>query len=124
MFLGIFICIGPIIDEVQVYEYMNNRECAKARQLLLITWLFVGFTLTLSYKEVLIANLVNVGYEDPIDNFEDLVSSGRKMVTCENCYIPYLLYNDHRESVKQLLKDDKIVWVNFTGQYPLPLKKR
>ena len=118
---GIFISIGPIIDEVQEYKYMNTRECSKARQLLLIIWLFGAFTLTISYKEVLIANLVNVGYEDPIDNFDDLLLSGKPVCVPENTLIPNLLYNDPRKSVWKLL--DNLVYYNFTGVMPTWLRE-
>ena len=106
---------GPIIEEVQTHTYVNNRKCAKARQMLLIIWLFVAFTLTISYKEVLIANLVNVEYEETIDNFDDLLQSGLPMGVPPNTLIPHLLENDPRESAKSLWSDsEKIVFYNFT----------
>ena len=123
--IGIFICIGPIIDEVQEYGYVNNRGCAKARQLLLIIWLFVGFNLTLCYKEVLVANLINVEYEDPIDDFSDLVLSGRKIIVPQNSYVPSLLVSDQRMSVKELLgKPENMVYFNYTGTMPLRYREK
>ena len=118
--IGIFISIGPIIDEVQEYKYVNNRNCAKARQLLLITWLFVAFNITLSYKEVLIANLINVEYEDTIDNLDDLVRSGMPICLPENGLLPQLVLNDPRDSAKQLL--DKIVYYKLTIPFPAWIK--
>ena len=112
---------GPIIEEVQTYKYMNDTKCAKARQLLLVTWLFVAFTLTISYKEVLIANLVNVGYEQTIDNFDDLVKSGMPMVVPANTLIPHLLLSDPRESTKAIL--DKIVNFNYNFTFPSWIRK-
>lgn len=91
---------------------MNSRKCAKARQLLLIVWLFVAFNLTLSYREVLIANLVNVEYENTIDNFEDVIDSGKIIGLPGNTLTPHLMLNDPRESAKALL--DKIVYFNFS----------
>ena len=114
LYVGIFLSIGPIIDEVQVFEHMNSRKCAKARQLLMILWLFVAFTITVSYKEVLVAKLVNVGYADKIDTLQDLVRSGRKIASCGNCAYTSLIYNDPRESVQQFVKDDKIALYNLT----------
>ena len=104
----IFISIGPIIDEVQDYKYMNNRQCAKARQLLLIIWLFVAFNLTLCYKEVLIANLVDVGYEDTIDDLDDVVNSGLPLLACDNCMLKKLILKDPRIQDKNLM--DKLVF--------------
>ena len=91
---------------------MNSRKVAKARQLLLIVWLFVAYTLTLSYKEVLVANLVNVEYANTIDNFDDVFDSGKPIGLPENTLLPYLMFNDPRESAKALL--DKIVYFNFS----------
>ena len=119
--LGIFISIGPIIDEVQEYRYINNRLCSKARQVLLIIWLFSAYTLTIHYKEVLIANLVNVGYEDTIDNFDDVLRSGMPLVVPENTAIPKLLNNDPRKSVQQLL--DNLLYYNYTGLLPTWVKE-
>ena len=118
--IGIFISIGPIIDEVQDYKYVNNRKCAKARQLLLITWLFVAFNLTISYKEVLIANLVNIGYEDTIDNLNDVVRSGMPICVPENGLLTQLVLNDPRDSTKQLL--DSLVYYNYSTPLPTWIK--
>ena len=113
------------MDEVQDYNYMNNRNCARARQLLLIIWIFVAFNLTLSFKEVLVANLVNMGYEDPIDNFGDVVKSGRKLVVAKSTSIPSLIFNDQREIVKSFVSNPKnIIYFNFTGKSPLWVIKR
>ena len=116
--IGIFISIGPMIDEVQEYKYMNSRKCAKARQLLLIVWLFVAFNLTIAYKEVLVANLVAVGYEDSIDNIDDLVRSGMPILLPANGNIGQAVLNDPRESAKQLVNTDKLVYFNLS--FPLP----
>ena len=112
LFVGIFMSFGPIIEEVQTHKYMNSTNCAKARQLLLIIWLFVAFTLTISYKEVLIANLVNIDYEQTIDNFDDLIDSGIPLGVPANTQIPSFLENDPRQSAKALL--ESIVYYNYT----------
>ena len=113
------------MDEVQEYNYMNNRNCARARQLLLIIWIFVAFNLTLSFKEVLVANLVNTGYEDPINNFGDVVKSGRKLVVAKSTSIPSLLFNDQREIVKSFVSNPKnVIYFNFTGKTPPWVTKR
>ena len=76
-------------------------------------WLFSAYIITISYKEVLISNLVNVGYEETIDNFDDVLQSGKPVFVPENTLIPNLLFNDPRQSVSQLL--DNLVYYNFTG---------
>ena len=95
---------------------MNNINTSSARQVLLIFWLFMAFTLTICYKEVLLANLVNVGYEDSNDNFDDVLRSGKPICVAENTNIPHLLFNDPRDNVKHLLNN--LVYFNFTGVVP------
>ena len=101
---------------------MNCRACSKARQVLLIMWLFSAYIITISYKEVLIANLVNVGYEETIDNFDDVLKSGKPLCVPENTLIPNLLFNDPRESVRPLL--DNLVYYNYTGVVQKGLRER
>ena len=116
--IGIFVSIGPIIDEVQEFKYIQNMNTSKARLVLLSFWLFMAFTLTISYKEVLIANLVNVGYEDTIDNFDDVFRSGKGFSMPGNTEIAILLRNDPRVKVKQLFDNERIVYYNYTGLVP------
>ena len=114
--VGIFTSIGPIIEEVQEFKYIHNINTAKAGHVLLIFWLFMAFTLTISYKEVLLANLVNVGYEDTMDNFDDVLRSGKPL--CVGMTFNDLLFNDPRNNVKELVDNDKLVYFNFTGVVP------
>ena len=104
------------MDEVIEPAYMHNRKFSKAQRLLLIIWLFAAFSLTLNYKEVLIANLVNVGYDYTIDDLDDLVRSGMPLALQENTLLPKLISYDPRESAKKLL--DNIVPYNLS--VPLP----
>ena len=104
------------MDEVIEPHYMHNGKFSKARQLLLIIWLFAAFSLTLSYKEVLIANLVDVGYEDTIDDMDDLVRSDIPLALPVNTLLPKLVSYDPRESARKL--SENIVHYKFT--IPLP----
>ena len=104
------------MDEVIEPHYMHNGKFSKARQLLLIIWLFAAFSLTLSYKEVLIANLVDVGYEDTIDDMDDLVRSDIPLALPVNTLLPKLVSYDPRDSARKL--SHNIVPYNFS--VPLP----
>ena len=104
------------MDEVIEPVYVHNGKCSKARQLLLIIWLFAAFSLTLSYKEVLIANLVNVGYEETIDDLDDLVRSNIPLALPIDTLLPKLVSYDPRESARRLFYN--IVPYNFS--VPLP----
>ena len=115
MFSGIFISIGPIIDESIDHSYVNSRSCAKARQLLLLMWLLVGFILTLSYKSVLLSTLVNIGYEKPIDNVDDLLKSGKSIMIPGNTMVPDYMKNDPRKRLNEVAKKQMILY-NFTGK--------
>ena len=104
------------MDEVIEPGYLHSGKCSKARQLLLIIWLFAAFSLTISYKEVLIANLVNLGYEDTIDDLDDLVRFGIPLALPINSYWRNWLKYDQRESARKLF--DNNVPYKKTG--PLP----
>ena len=95
---------------------MNKRNIGQKLYLL-----FSAYTLTIHYKEVLISNLVNVGYEDIIDNFDDVLRSGMPLAVPENTAIPKLLNNDPRKSVQQLL--DNLLYYNYTGLLPTWVKE-
>ena len=105
------------MDEVIEPVYVHNGKCSKARQLLLIIWLFAAFSLTLSYKEVLIANLVNVGYEETIDDLDDLVRSGISLALPTNSYWRNWLKHDPRESARKLFDN------NIPYKFTVPLPK-
>ena len=108
--------IGPIIDETQDQHVINNTACAKARQVLLVEWLVLGFCLTACYKSVLLSNMVNVGYEKAVDTVEDVLSSGKPLAVPQNTYIPSQIHKSSRASVRKLA--EQIVFYNFTGTVP------
>ena len=97
--------IGALIDESQDHNHINNRGCANSRQLLLLTWLVVGFFISMSYKSVLLANIVNKEYAGKIDTIEDVLRSGLPFYVTGNSGGPVLLNGDPRASVKQLVKN-------------------
>ena len=113
---GIFVSIGPILMEPQDPRHIHQRVCARARQILLLKWLVTAFFVTLSYKQVLLANLVDVGYEEPLETLWDAFNSGKTFVAPKNSYFPILLAQDPRLFVKKLATQVK--WSNYTGKLP------
>ena len=87
--------------------------CTKAMQLLLFKWLLTALFVTLSYKQVLLANLVETGYEKPIETLDELVNSGKPFIVPQNTNFPRMLAMDPRPSIKKL--DKQILWYNFTA---------
>ena len=108
--------IGPILDETQDPNFINNTACAKARQLLLVKWLVLGFCLTACYKSVLLSNMVNVGYEKAVDTVEDVLSSGKPFAVPQNTYVPSQIRKSSRASVRKL--EEQMFFYNFTGTAP------
>ena len=102
--------------EPQDPRYIHQRVCARARQILLLKWLVTAFFVTLSYKQVLLANLVDVGYEEPLETLWDAFNSGKTFVAPKNSYFPILLAQDPRLFVKKLATQVK--WSNYTGKLP------
>ena len=40
-------------------------------------WIVIGFFFTMSYKSVLLTNLISIEYEQALDSIEDVVNSGK-----------------------------------------------
>ena len=97
---GILICIGAIIDEAQVEQYIRKKPCARARKLLILKWLLIGYFLTMSYKSVLRSNLIHIEYEMPIDSIEDALQSQKQIVASRDI----IFWKDQRTKVKDLAK--------------------
>ena len=101
--------LGPIIDESNNPRYVNDRTSAKAKQILLLVWLVVGFLLTVSYKSVLLSNLVNIGYEKTIDTVDDMLNSEKVLCTPGKSMLPILIRGDPRPKVKSLKNTMEVV---------------
>ena len=74
---GVLISIGAVIDEAQIDSYITKKPCARARAMLVIQWIVIGFFFTMSYKSVLLTNLINIEYEQALDSIDDVVKSGK-----------------------------------------------
>ena len=104
--LGLSFSIGAIIDEAQGAHcdtnYAQKISSSNARSLIVFKWIIVGFLLTMSYKSVLRAMLMNVYYEETIDTIDDMLKSERSLMTPIDSSIPALLESDPRGKVKKL----------------------
>ena len=82
----------------------NKKPCSKARMFLVMEWMLLGFLLTLFYKSVLLASLVSVQNEKPIDTLEDMLLTDRKILMQERTSTEILLRTDPRPGIQQLAK--------------------
>ena len=111
--------IGPILDESQDPNIINDAACAKARQMLLLKWLVLGFCLTACFKSVLLSHIVVVGYEQPIDTVDDMLRSGKPFAVAQNTDVPSKIRESSRASVRKLA--DQFVFYNLSsGPEPVP----
>ena len=111
--------IGPILDESQDPNIINSAACAKARNVLLVKWLVLGFCLTACYKSVLLSHIVVVGYEKAIDTVDDMLLSGKPFGVAQNGDVPSKIRKSSRASVRKLA--DQFVFYNFSsGPEPVP----
>ena len=113
LLIGILICIGALIDESQDNNYIQNRACAQSRQILLLIWLVFGFFISMSYKSVLLANMVSNKYAGAINTMEDILQSGLPYYVAADGVS--LLNKDPRASVKQLV-ERQLIFFNLTLQ--------
>ena len=68
--------------------------------MLVLKWLLVGCILTMSYKSVLLSNLIHSEYEKPIDSIEDALQSQKQIFTSSE----FAFSRDQRIRVKALAK--------------------
>ena len=124
--LGISFSIGAIIDEAQGAHRHNNyaiqRSTSYARSLIVFKWMIVGFILTISYKSVLRAMMMNIYYEKTIDSIEDMLASERTLWAASDTILRVLLASEPRKKVKDLVervhfykagtgRPDDLVWL-------------
>ena len=81
----------------------------------------LGFMLTISYKSVLLAMLMNSYYENTIDSVDDMLASDRTFMVSEDSIFPTLLASDPRMKVKELA-ESVIFYKHGTG-YENDLKR-
>ena len=98
------ITIGSVIEESQKHDYFHKQPCAKARELLILKWAMIGFFFTISYKSVLLSNMINIEYEKPLDTVEDILRSDKPLFIESTSGIVNLLKSDPREKIKELAK--------------------
>ena len=74
----------------------------------------MAFFLTISYKSVLLAMLMNIYYEDTIDSVDDMLTSDRSLVVASDAITKVLLLSDPRKKVK-MLQDKTIFYESGQG---------
>ena len=119
--LGIHITIGSIIEESQKADYFHKRPCAIARDMLILKWAMIGFLLTISYKSVLLSNLVNIKYEKALDTVEDILRSDKPLFIDSTSGVGKLLKSDPRGNIKELSKKAKSFETEITEKGNSPL---
>ena len=111
--------IGPIIDESLDNKFVHITTSAKARQVLLVKWIVLGFCLTACYKSVLLSEMVNIGYEKTIDSVEDALVSGKLFVVPENTDVPSKIRNGIG-NVGKLANQMKLANMSFDSSKQFP----
>ena len=101
-----------MIEEGQDDRIIRKRHCAKAREVLVLKWLMAGFILTISYKSVLLGNMIQIKYERGIDSLDDVLKSSKKVAIHSNTPLTKMLDVDTRETINELRKK----FVYYVGQ--------
>ena len=117
--LGIEFSFGAIIDRNNLRtnydkDYAFQQSGSKARTWIVSKWIIVAFFLTISYKSVLLAMLMNIYYEDTIDSVDDMLASDRSLVVASDAITKVLLLSDPRKKVK-MLQDKTIFYESGQG---------
>ena len=117
--LGIEFSFGAIIDRNNLRtnydkDYAFQQSGSKARTWIVSKWIIVAFFLTISYKSVLLAMLMNIYYENTIDSVDDMLASDRSLVVASDAITKVLLLSDPRTKVK-MLRDKTIFYESGQG---------
>ena len=99
---GIFITIGFLLMENVGDSYIYMKKQPRARKLFIIIWMVLSWVLSVSYTSVLLAKLVSLEYEKPIDTVQDLLNSNKPIYVHPS--VAFVLENDVRERVRQVAK--------------------
>ena len=89
-----------VVDEAVSEQYIRKESSSKARLLLIVMWMVAGFLLCASYKSVLLATLVSVEYEKPVDTLDDLLETEKPIVGYPT--IAYFLETDPRIKMREV----------------------
>ena len=102
--VDIIVCLGAAIEENQEDHYISKKSGAKAREVLVIIWIFSGFLLSISYKSVLRSNMIHIQYENPIDSVEDLLQTNLQVFVDGASAIAELIAGDQRQKMIEMNK--------------------
>ena len=91
-----------ILDESVSTSYIRKESSTLARLILIVNWMGAGFLLCASYKSVLLATLVSVEYEDPVDTIDDLLKTDKPIIGYPT--IAYFMNIDPRIKMNTLAK--------------------
>ena len=104
------------MPQSQENVFRESIDLPPIREFLVLQWILFSFCLTVSYKSVLLATLVSIEYEKPIDTVADMLNSDKEIVGPAATTLPMQLKHDPRESVRRL--SSRIKFVPFNGTIP------
>ena len=76
-----------------------------SRFVLILGWMMISFLLTISYKSVLLSNLISPSYESTIETVEDLLKTEKQILMLGNTRTSIRLKTDPRAKVRELKKE-------------------
>ena len=87
--------------------------------LLVLKWMMFGGLLSVSYKSVLLENMVVIDYERGIDSVDDMLGSGKPLFIDGSSAMPRLLKQDPRPKFKELAKRAVMYKLDATKNPPM-----
>ena len=100
----------------------KKEKHSRARFPLVVTWLLLGYIITMGIKSVLSASWVIVQHEKPVETLEDLLNTDRKILMLANTSTAILLKTDPRPGIQQMAK--KVTWLPYRPKSLLMAKSR
>ena len=94
-----------------------NRPGFGIRKVVILKWIVLGNILTLGYKKSLLSSLIQIRYEDSIDNIRELDISEMPLLLAKSTSLQEYVERDPRQSMARIVKR-KILFSIVRGQTP------
>ena len=94
-----------------------NRPGFGIRKVVILKWIILGNILTLGYKTTLLSSLIQIQYEDTIDNISDLDKSGLPLLLAKSASTVDYIEKDPRQMMARI-SQRKILFSLQDGKAP------
>lgn len=118
LFKALCFAFVPMINESLPHNFFKfkSKTARKQKLLILFLWLPMGIILSYAYRSNLLAMLVKISYEKPINTLEDVVDSKLPVNLYSNTW-PDELFKSSVNPIMKQIYDEQVIGMNALTQY-------